>query len=196
MIGETKIFLPSTICMSDFCCGRMGLVADSVSKSMLVATRQPYAAVGQDVKATPDRQRGRLNRTALLSIRTFAHSNTDWIHTRRPTYPTCTFLQEQRRSTSSRHSKQMHLGNAIPLLKVNGYKRARNGDDLFFCQVLTVKTRESYNGIEFVECTHGKLVTVLWSCRAQHKAMNKCLMQLYVVTYSFLFNMFSANVNE
>ncbi|ORY88938.1 hypothetical protein BCR41DRAFT_391066 [Lobosporangium transversale] len=29
---------------------------------------------------------------------------------------------------------------------------------------------------EFVECTHGKLVTVLWGCRAQHKAMNKCLM--------------------
>lgn len=34
------------------------------------------------------------------------------------------------------------------------------------------------NGIEFVECTHGKLVTVLWGCRAQHKAMNKCLMAL------------------
>ena len=32
--------------------------------------------------------------------------------------------------------------------------------------------------IEFVECTHGKLVTVLWGCRAQHKAMNKCLMAL------------------
>ncbi|KAG0070327.1 hypothetical protein BKA57DRAFT_431654 [Linnemannia elongata] len=31
---------------------------------------------------------------------------------------------------------------------------------------------------EFVECTHGKLVTVLWGCRAQHKAMNKCLMAL------------------
>ncbi|KAG0303229.1 hypothetical protein BGZ98_006876 [Dissophora globulifera] len=29
---------------------------------------------------------------------------------------------------------------------------------------------------EFVECTHGKLVSVLWGCRAQHKAMNKCLM--------------------
>ncbi|KAF9427120.1 hypothetical protein BGZ76_002466 [Entomortierella beljakovae] len=31
---------------------------------------------------------------------------------------------------------------------------------------------------EFVECTHGKLVTVLWACRAQHKEMNKCLMAL------------------
>ncbi|KAG0239683.1 hypothetical protein BGW41_007566 [Actinomortierella wolfii] len=31
---------------------------------------------------------------------------------------------------------------------------------------------------EFVECTHGKTVTVLWACRAQHKAMNKCLMAL------------------
>ncbi|KAF9289553.1 hypothetical protein BGZ68_009135 [Mortierella alpina] len=31
---------------------------------------------------------------------------------------------------------------------------------------------------EFVECTQGKLFSVLWGCRKQHKAMNKCLMAL------------------
>ncbi|KAF9366630.1 hypothetical protein BGX34_011669 [Mortierella sp. NVP85] len=31
---------------------------------------------------------------------------------------------------------------------------------------------------EFVECTHGRLVSVLWGCRDKHKAMNKCLMAL------------------
>ncbi|GJJ68604.1 COX assembly mitochondrial protein 1 [Entomortierella parvispora] len=31
---------------------------------------------------------------------------------------------------------------------------------------------------QFVECTHGKLVTVLWACRKQHRAMNDCLMAL------------------
>ncbi|KAF9306206.1 hypothetical protein BGZ74_007146 [Mortierella antarctica] len=30
---------------------------------------------------------------------------------------------------------------------------------------------------EFVECTHGKTVSVLWACRVQHKAMNNCLME-------------------
>ncbi|KAG9327693.1 hypothetical protein KVV02_006397, partial [Mortierella alpina] len=33
---------------------------------------------------------------------------------------------------------------------------------------------------EFVECTQGKLFSVLWGCRKQHKAMNQCLMALYV----------------
>ncbi|KAG0245984.1 cytochrome c oxidase biogenesis protein Cmc1 like-domain-containing protein [Mortierella sp. GBAus27b] len=31
---------------------------------------------------------------------------------------------------------------------------------------------------EFVECTQGKLFSVLWGCRDKQNAMNKCLMAL------------------